>query len=283
MKKYALPLIFGLILTLSNNCNCQGIYDNPDSLVGKGDFINAKIALKKKIFDLTNEKEVNSFVLDNFHINLAKINFEDKNYGEAYNCLKKVVSDSLIIVNDIKYKRAFYAYLASDFATCEYEVESERAINTSKMDARMQVLEVLALNEMGKWDKAHQLCKTELYQTGIIDSIKLKKCEHFYSKTPKLKSEKKAEILNMFIPGAAFFYLGKNKDGAINASLQLVSLGLTAVLVWQKLYVSSFFIGLGLYGKFKTGSSRQIPALVQEVNLKKKYDYNLSIRRLILQ
>jgi hypothetical protein len=283
MKKYALPLIFGLIIILSYNSFSQGIYNNPDSLIHVGDFSNAKIALIKIIFETKPHNAASTLWLEKNYLTLSEISFKQKKYSESYDYVKQITNDSLIENNDITYKKSFYSYLAADFATCEYEIKLERLKKKDTIDHRLYVLEILALNEMQKWKQAHEICIKNLYENWQNDTSRIKECNKLYNKTPKMKIAKKAENLNYILPGAGFFYLKKNKDGFITSSLQVVSLGLAATLAWQKLYVSGFFIGLGLYGKFKTGSIKQVAAMVEDINSQKRLSYNENLRALILK
>jgi tetratricopeptide (TPR) repeat protein len=283
MKKLTQALTFGLILILNECSFGQGIYDYPDSLFNAGDYTNARIAYKKKIFDLTNSRDDKADLLDVYYLKLSDLNFVQSRYSEAYDCLKKITTEIFEDEHDIMYKKAFYAYLASDFATCEYEIELERIENSSSIDVRLSILEVLALNEMGRWEQAQTICKTDLYKAWGWNSAMIGESSNLYANVPKMKSVKKAEFLNFIIPGAGYFYLGKNRDGFISSSLQVASLGLTAILALQKLYLSGFFIGFGLYGKFKTGSTRRAMDMAKEINAQRRYDFNIRVRDFLLK
>lgn len=280
MKKATLYLIFGLILILNRNTQGQGIYNFPDSLYHAGDFTNASIAYHKKIYEFSYDGNIDS--VNNCYLKLSSLNFLQKKYSEAYDCLKKIPESEFGLKHDIAYKKAFYAYLSSDFASCEYEVELERNRNNSTIDKRLSYLEVLALNQMGNWKQAHAICEKELFSNWAGDSSRIKQCNAIYAATPRMKNAKKAEVLNFIIPGAGYFYIGKNRDGVISASLQLASLGLTTAFALQKLYLSGFFIGFGLYGKFKTGSTRRVVEMVKEINSNKTYVYNSKLREVLL-
>lgn len=284
MRKLLRLLTFGLTVYTSGS-QAQGIFDNPDSLYQAGALSLATVSYEKKIFDLrsTNIAD-NAGAIDLCYVQLADIARHTQNYALAYSHLSQIRTDSLVKLFDIGYKKVFYSYLAGDFATSELEAQLQRSSNdSSATDLRIEVLLVLSLNELNKWEDAYGICRKNLYPGWqVMAPEKIRLCDSLYSHKPVFKKAQKAEILNLVFPGAGYAYIGRNKDALVSAGLQLFSVGLAALFVWQKLYATAGFIGLGLYAKFRQGSAGRVAKLTKEVNDRKKYHYNVALKKALL-
>jgi hypothetical protein len=281
MLKLTRLLTFGLMVYTFGS-QAQGIFNNPDSLYQAGNLSLAAVAYEKKIFDLQNTNLAeNASDIDLCYARLAEIARYTQDYALAYSHLSRIQTDSIAALLDIGYKKVFYSYLAGDFATSELEAQLARSPNIQ--DLRIDALLALSLNELSKWEEAYEICRKSLYpgwQATTPEKISV--CDSLYTHKPKFKKAKKAEILNLVFPGAGYAYIGRTKDALVSAGLQVFSVGLAGLFVWQKLYATAGLIGLGLYAKFRQGSAGRVVNLTREVNDRKKYHYNTALKNLIL-
>jgi TM2 domain-containing membrane protein YozV len=98
-----------------------------------------------------------------------------------------------------------------------------------------------------------------------------------------IKSAKKALNLSTFIPGAGQVYAGYPGKGLINASSQLLSLGVTGIMVYHNLYISGFIIGLGMFQSFYFGGIKQAAYLANQFNLEETLYYKTLLKDFILE
>jgi TM2 domain-containing membrane protein YozV len=103
-----------------------------------------------------------------------------------------------------------------------------------------------------------------------------------YQHYPKLKSNKKAELLSLIIPGAGLIYAGKYGEGITSFLLQTTFLATGIYLMIKHYYVTGFFIGPGIFTTFHQGSLKLADRRVNEYNLNHTYQFNDHIKNVIL-
>jgi len=150
-----------------------------------------------------------------------------------------------------------------------------------------QLVEIFVLNEMKKWQDAHQ--KAKLYAEQYVSEenhklISLKKLDSLYSKKnlPKLKSIDKAENLSRFIPGVGQLYCGKIAEGSFTFLFNGAFLALGAQQILSKFYFTGYTAGFGVLHKTYTGNMARTKHLAKKVNLVRSTHFNESIIKYML-
>lgn len=282
MQKFKKILPVGLILLLSN-IKAQGIFSNPDSLYKVGNYEMSKIGYDYKLFNLNQSDTAYSDSLAKYNYKLYEINFRLKKYDAAYKNICQLTENEFGGKNEFLYKKALCLYLSKEFAACEIEIKQSIAKDSMLLDSKIATILALSLNELEKWDESRKILKKSFVQKYSEKGDRLSFIDSIYTvNKPRFKKEKKAEILNLFIPGAGYWYIHRRKDAITTASLQLLSLSITGYMIYQKLYLTSGLIGLGLYNKFRIASSERVINLTRKYNENNKYIYNQKLRYDIL-
>jgi len=179
----------------------------------------------------------------------------------------------------LRYEQVLCLYLAGQFENTLAGLRQLAYLHpTRQRPPVLHLIEVLSLNELQRWPEAAQSYRTYLNTLGIDTTS-----DDPYRHLPRLKSEKKAQWLSTFIPGAGHVYAGKPAEALLSLGMQAAGLyfGITSFL--QAYYISAWGIGAALFGSFHMGGVRRAEVLVQQHNRKKIRSFNERIRGDLLQ
>ncbi|MFM7850686.1 MAG: tetratricopeptide repeat protein, partial [Flammeovirgaceae bacterium] len=230
-----------------------------DSLLSAGDFSNASIAFEYLIFKSDNSE------LRVEH--LIKKSFAQKQlnrFNDAFETLQRIdiysINDSLAC--HVLYQSALVAYLAHkpDVSFSKLVEMRERSQSDGqKWNAKM--LEILALNDMHRWDEAHLvfLQFKEMVGKDLMDL-------YLDAKEFKLKSIRKTEMLSYFLPGAGQWYAGHFMKGLFSGIINAGLVAFSAISFYNGYYLSGAFTGVSLFYLFYNGGIRYAKELVAEKN-----------------
>ncbi|MFQ3575867.1 MAG: hypothetical protein SNJ77_05465 [Cytophagales bacterium] len=218
---------------------------------------------------------------DSILFELGRIYFLENNYFRSIQRLNQIKTKEIIKDTNYIYLLSSAYYLSEQYSFCSFTIENTS--NYSDLPIKLKILRILALHELGNYDKAISIFNSEVIGQSIFnDSISTQILKLYQKGQPKEKKEIKRFLLGVFIPGGSYFYLNKPKKGALNATFQLTFLGATALLAYHKLYASAVFIGWGLWYKFRDGAEKHTSKYIGEYNSTKKNNYNLELKSLYL-
>ncbi len=189
----------------------------------------------------------------------------------------------------IMYEMAFCDYMAGNY-TAAISMLKQVAYFYGDSHSADQVLLLFALSytSLAQWDLAKEstvdFLNSRFEESPIRDSLLYRIDELFCEcRWPEMKSQKRASNFATFLPGTGHLYAGYPGKGMINASSQLLSLGITGLMAYHNLYVSGFLMGLGMFQSFYFGGIRQATVLTQQRNSKGLLDYKSLLQDFLLE
>lgn len=245
-------------------------FEQPDSLMAAGNYFEAAIAYERIFFfstdqetriranlkradaltrqgefaralnDLQRSAHLRNFPDLHFEVlfQMAFCNYMAGNYGQALSRLKQL--------NHFYAERAESPNVLLLFTLTAIMAEE---LEMAGEFARQMVLSA----NLAKQDEANLL-----HEVSVLFAE-----ENF----PRLRSETRASNLSTFIPGAGHVYAGYAGKGIVNATSQILSLGLAVLMGYHGLYASGFVVGLGMFQSFYFGGIRQAAFLTHQRNL----------------
>ena len=190
--------------------------------------------------------------------------------------------------SQIMYEIAFLDYMAGNYtSSLSVLIQMEQLYGHLAIWQEAKVLYPLVYVMLEHWELALnrtlELIKSSTDYQFIADSLAYTAITLFATNhRPTLKSEERASLLSTFLPGVGHLYAGALGKGAINATSQLLSLGISGLLAYHKLYISGFIIGLGMFQMFYFGGVRQAEQLAIQHNLEEMYNYKSLLKDFIL-
>jgi tetratricopeptide (TPR) repeat protein len=200
-------------------------------------------------------------------------------YGKAMNDLRR----SLPYLTDpnerylVLYEFAFCAYMSGNY---DEALSTLQQIAFFYEDADVledvHMLTSMVLIQTDQWDALDKQFASwsesfagDDVQPLIAGFINLLEQE----RRPVVRNTNRARMLSTFLPGAGHVYAGESGKGLLNASSQLASLGVAALLAWNGLYISTFTLGLSLFQSFYFGGIKQAGGLTDARNQRELQGY----------
>jgi hypothetical protein len=288
MIKYYLTFIFLCVaFILSNRAQNGNIFlTKADSNFKILDFEMAQLYYSRAAFD-ENNPNIQATILFKKAESLLLLN----KIKQAFNVCQSI---SLTELNDsmraeVLYKNALYAFLAEDY----FEAKSkllllEEIYLNKKSEAKTKILNVLILNEEGKYAEARTKLLNYISEDKNLSEdqklYSLRNADSIYqvNKVPKLKNEKRAITLNSGTLGFGYFYGGYIAEGISSFIFQTAGLGLSALAIYNGYYATGLIAPFTIYNYFHVGSIKRIEYLIERDNYKKKRKFNQSIKAAII-
>lgn len=203
-----------------------------------------------------------------------------KRYDHAHEALDRirlrVVSEELHF--QIRQERMLLFYISGNYTgvISEYGQLSFFLGNFPNRE-KTTYLNILALNELGRWDEAYNLVKSH-YKNQELAEI-----EALYSELPSFKNESTAGWLATFIPGSGQIYAGATGEGLVSGGLQLASLGWMGYNFWKGYYVTGLLTGGGLFQTTYFASIERAQTIAEESNSRFSNSFNEELKQEILR
>ncbi|MCX6350789.1 MAG: hypothetical protein NTX03_02895 [Bacteroidetes bacterium] len=202
-----------------------------------------------------------------------------KQYIEALKNLGRVnnfnLNDSLS--QCVYYETALCAYLEEDFNKATFTLEQALNSATATNDkAKLYFLKVLLSNSLFQYKTAKEylLKYQELTNRKInIDSL--------YGESPNYKRPTLAGLMSVFVPGSGQLYTQHYKEAAVNLTMQLATLGLTAFTVYKGYYIIAFLSGTSLLQRFYMGGVYKSEDYAKELNKERAAKFNRKVLELM--
>ncbi len=249
-----------------------------DMLLSKGEYFQASVAYERVLYSC-NDPLINYAAIKG---KLSCLKQQQK-FKEAVSFVASgrtlQLPDTLKCV--LLYEEAVCSYLAGSFEnTISLSEELENVYPSYFGLGMLQVITILSLNELNRWQDA------SIYYTAFLQKYALQNnndtLPDLYKKIPKLKKENTAQWLSTFLPGAGQMYAGKPLEGLVSILLQGAGVyyGITS---WQDgYYISAWLVGLGSFGSFHNGSVRRSEILVHQYNRKKIIGFNQEVKKQLI-
>ncbi|HAA12044.1 MAG TPA: hypothetical protein DCE41_10235 [Cytophagales bacterium] len=246
-----------------------------DSLVAKADWLGARLAYERVVYQTQDPTERNWALLGK-----ARTFKAVNRYAEAQRTVERanafVGPDSLRYL--LKYEAALTAYLAGNYQAARTHAQQVRFLMATT-PYRWQTfhLELLALHAEQRWAEAKALLNEFGGECGLgLDA------EALYGELPKLKNQDTAEWLHLFMPGSGQWYAGYFWQGATSATINLAAITFALYHFWQGYYLLGAFTGAALFYAFYSGGYRHTGTLVQQRNAKITEEYNQQVNAQLL-
>lgn len=243
-----------------------------DSLFAAGDYFAAAIEYERCFF-------LSDDAIQRTMANLAKVSAHKQlgRFEQARTDLQRSLpfagADTLRF--RVLYELAFCSYMAGDHSGALSYVQQTRYFFPGQAD-RLRLIEALALVRLERWNDLHEALDSwygafgETSEPPGDDAVAV---ASNYGTKPALLAEIKkmtspdalpvqrdpgrARMMSTLLPGLGHVYAGEPGKGLLNASSQLVSVGITGILAWNGFYIAGITIGLGMFQSFYFGGIRQ--------------------------
>jgi TM2 domain-containing membrane protein YozV len=245
-----------------------------DSLFATGNYLEARVGYERLLF--SGSENVNLLLLKKSYCFKAESKFE-----EAYEMLQRADffggEDSIRF--QLYYECALNSFLAHRYDLSLNKLQELHYYFPSKTNQAMEILEILTLNQMKKWDEAEK--KYDLFISK--NSILTTEATALYKeqKPRKLKNPDKAETLSLLFPGAGQMYAGYVGQGLTSFGIQA---GLVTFAIYSFVngfYFSGAFTGVGLFYMFYNGGARHAKYLAEKRNHEKMDEFNEEVKQIL--
>lgn len=239
-------------------------------------FINASVAYERILFERSSQNEVDIAIVNKIECLKKQHLFIDATHFIKQN-LHQIVSDSL------KYK-VYEQWILCTYLTNHFEegislIEQAKIYFPNNVNANwLNFFKVLFLNEQNNWNEAKIVYKEWLLQKSS-DTTSI----NIYNNIPHLKNEKKAKWLATLLPGSGMLYANNFSEAAASVLLQGLGLYYGYISFIDKYYLSTWLVGLGVYGSFYMGGVRRTEALVKNYNKKLSSQFNDKLKKKLLE
>ena len=254
MIRFCLTCIF-LFVQLS--ANSQVNY--ADSLFRAGDYLGARVAYERSIFNNPDQAEFNQLI-----IKKALCHKMEGSYQQAYEVLQRATN---IPENQPQhfihlYESALLAYLHQKSDLALGHTQEIRYWYPDTTVRELDLLEILVLNDVGKWKEAQ-----EKY-AAYCKHYQLLYHEHLYDQVLKSKPLKPgtALTLSMVFPGGGQYYAGYFFKGFTSTVINTGLILFTIYSFSHGFYFSGAITGVGLFHLFYNGGASYARTLAIQKN-----------------
>lgn len=251
-------------------------FEYAENLFQDGNFFEAAIAFER-IFFLSNDSQVRIKA----NLRRAEALKQQGKFREARMDLQRSVhmrsfpDDHFMVL----YQMAFCDYMLGNYTRVISGLRQLEHFYPGKSNAeKVWLLYALAHIMNSEYQQAQaftdSLIAYQLVDENIAEELKRESQRIFSAENlPVVKSENRAANLSTFFPGVGHMYAGYTGKGILNASSQVIALGLAGIMAYHQLYISGFVIGLGMFQSFYFGGIRQATFLASQRNLKETADW----------
>ncbi len=260
-------------------------FTRADSLYQAGNFFLSAIEYER-VFYFSNDIETRMQA----NLKRAEALKQQNEFARARNDLQRSahLAGFPVLHAQVLYQMAFCDYMTGNYGQSISTLQQlTRFYHEKAKEEEVLLLFALASIMNEQWqlaeEKTHQLILLKNSELSEMDSLTLV-VEQFYAEDniPELKSQKRASLLAAVIPGSGHWYAGYPGKGAVNLTSQLLSLGIAGVLVYFRLYVSGFVVGLGSFQSFYFGGIKQATFLTHQRNLILMGDYKELLSKFVM-
>lgn len=151
---------------------------------------------------------------------------------------------------------------------------------------RIRLLESLNLVQMEKWEELQGFL-ADSWLAEPVDSLARCMATEIAAllapeSLPLVRKPERARRYATFVPGLGHFYAGAPGSGLLNASSQLLSLGVFGFLALNGFYISSFTTGLSLFQSFYFGGIRQAGELTAAANNERMHSFKEQLSQMLI-
>lgn len=287
MNRFCLICRFLCVLFLISRCGVAQVSVTADSLMSAGQYDVATVFYEKALYDQS--QRIDSVNTDRYRlvINellLRKIQCQKylKHFEDAWQTAQRIdlnePNDSLQY--RLRYEVVLAGYLSGHYGEAHGQILQTRFyVRDSSLLASLDVLEILTLNELERWEESKEVFRRYAARNGM--AMNMDELYGFLKKKPK--SPEKAQLLSFLMPGVGQMYAGYPKEGLVSIGLQTLALGFGVYHVWHRYYLIGFFTGAGMFQAFYFGGARRAELMAEETNRKRKTKNNQRLRAVLIE
>ncbi len=246
-----------------------------DSLYERGDYDRASVAYEYAYFSEVHPQKVNEILLKKTYC-LKQLGKYDAAYQNIERADLYTGNDSLRYL--LFYESIVTALLArkADVALSKVQ-ELQAESKDSALLLKILPFEVLALNELHRWEEAHIKYQVLAGRYGIA-----------YDPYPeillfKMKNPEKAMTLSYLLPGIGQMYAGYFWKGMVSMLLNVGMIGFSGWSFWNGYYFSGAFTGVALFYLSYNGGVRYAELLAKQYNTKHVTQFNEKVRSQVME
>lgn len=273
--KFCLTCIF-LCATCTINAQGSAVLVRADSLFSQGAYFEASVEYERVLFNNSHGEEIRHAIYQK--IQCLK---QERLFTQAIGFIRANLHDNMPDSTgySLYYEQTLCTYLAGNKEDALAVIEQIKLLYPQHAaDARLLLLQILSLNELGQWEKAGQAYNALLSRYGQGEPLLSP-----YKNLPHLKSKDRAQWLSTFIPGGGQFYAGKPLEALLTIAIQGAGIWFGIVSFQQHYYLGAWLAGAGLFGSFHMGGVRRSEVLVEQYNRKKTAQFNEKIKENVLK
>jgi len=212
---------------------------------------------------------------------LALSLFEQQNYSASLQELNKI---PLYLANPVLLNQILYYQAIILFFNHEYTESLQKLSQANQLDSihhqSGQLIKIFCLNHQHLFDSAAKLSKNyvDIYAKNLQkkDSL-INLVTKLYNNKPRIKSERMAKNLALFIPGSGIIYAGKPLEGIFSFTLHAASLSFAVMEFVNHNYLTGYVLGLAVLQKFYFGSQKRTNEVIMTNNMEKINTFNAEL------
>jgi tetratricopeptide (TPR) repeat protein len=256
-----------LCVTCSIKVKSQHFLDSAKHYENQQQFVKASVFYERILFEPVNQNEVDIAIINKIECL--------KKQGLFLQASRFIKSNLQLIGSDSFRYKIYEQWILCSYLTNHFEeglsiIEQAKSYFPNNVNADwLNFFKILFLNEQNNWNAAKIAYKEWLLQKNR-DTTSLT----IYNNLPHLKSEKKAKWLATLLPGTGMLYANNFPEAVASVLLQGLGLYYGYISLEAKYYLSTWLVGLGVYGSFYLGGVRRTETLVKNYNKKLSSKFN---------
>ena len=250
-----------------------------ESLMAQGEYARAAIAFEYAMYKAEDATEEAKACMGKARAYKRMEDFEG-----ALKSLQRVqlrpLGDTLHY--EVRSEMAYLMFVTRRFGEADQQFKQmDFFLPKLELRQRSYFLRILTLNELRRWDEASTAAKEWVASLDaaqpVRDSLNTL-VEQWYSKVPKLKKQKRAEVLSV-IPGMGHWYSGYFGEGVVSMIVSLAALSYATFNVFAGNYLTALTLGTALLQQFLFGGARRARFLVKQKNYERTREFNNPIKQ----
>ena len=262
------------------------LYQQADSMYNHGEFDKAALFYEYEGYRSENNIDRTRALLKKTNC-LKQLN-EIRSATQTLSRIRyEYLSDSLVY--ECRYETALCEYLSGNFNNAESQLlQLEFYVRDSMLTRNALFLHALVCNELTKWTEAESLIQKGIRQADLSGTEKAGYSElihklYYAEKLPRIRSQQKAQILSMFLPGLGHCYAGYPIEGTTSFLFNAATIGFIVYNVVTHYYITTFAIATTFFQMSYVGGMNRVEFLIDKHNYTVTRKFNDKVKLPVLE